>query len=269
MVVRPTATVRSGGGATSPLTPRVYDLLAPSASEQARQLASFDEAAYRYARLTPVVVQRGTSGSKASGVDMGTLEIAAKRESEAGAEAARREVASSDPLRSGVALFQLGQIDPAEAAFKKALAANSEDPVAMAYLGSITAMRGGNAGSPAEAVRLVTEAFSLLDRAVAAATEPPAREAALVNRASVEAAVPESVFAKNAAAARDFLAVAAIFVETGDNRSAAECLVFAGMSLDRIGRESEAEIAYSRAAAFPELSARSRLELAKRGYPVH
>jgi hypothetical protein len=265
--VKEEASSSAGGGASSSLTPRVWDVLAPSAVEQARQLSSFDEAGFRYAVLEPVVAERGNPG-----IDLAALGEKARVEGVSD-EAARRSEALKkasdlDPIVSGTALFVLGEYGRAGERFAEVLAREAGNPVALAYSGSILAMKGGKASSPLDAVRFVNEGFALLDRAVAAAKTDFEVETARMNRASVGAAVPEAVFGKSAAAGVDFRDAAAIAETRGDGRAAGDRLVASGEAFERAGNEGEAESSFLGAAALGDLSAAARLALASRGYPL-
>jgi tetratricopeptide (TPR) repeat protein len=269
MQVKEKAASDAAGGARSELTPRVFDVLAVSSDRQQAQLSSYDEGSFRYAVLEPVTAEAGVGGDKE--VDLDALEAAAKEEARAArapASAVESEARSEDPLRSGAALFQLGRRGEAEGKLRSALEKDPENPVAIAYIGSITAMKGGESISPAEAVRFVNEAFALLDKAAALAKTREEREIVLMNRASVASAVPEEVFSKSAAAARDFLELAEIAESRGDARAAGDGLVSAGICFERAGLTGEADVAFARALSENGLSARAVLELARRGYPI-
>jgi hypothetical protein len=272
MRVNGRATPDSAGGARSTLTPRVFDVLAPRAEDQQAQLGSYDEASFRYATLRPVTILPGTPALGAGTVDLEKLEAEAKKQAEMEKAAARSraqaDAASADPLRAGAGLFSLERLEEAEKTFRGVLVREPENPAALAYLGSITAMKGGRAGSPASAVMFVNDAFALLDRAVAAAKTDDEREIALMSRASVASAVPEAVFSKNAAAARDYLALADLAEARGEEARAGEGLVSAALSFERCSQKGQADIAFIRASGLKQLTAHARLELARRGYPI-
>jgi hypothetical protein len=296
-----------GEGARSSLTPRVFDILALGSGKQEKMLGSYDEASFRYAALVPVTAGGASAGAGAGAgdaarpaVDLEALEAAADREARgsgagadtgtgagagagagagtntgtgagAGASASSSlaaQASSADPLVSGAALFQLGKGAEAEAKFRGVLAVDPANATALAYLGSITAQKGGAAGSPADSVRLVGEAFDLLDKAAAAAKTDDEREIALLNRASVASAVPEDVFGKSIVAARDFMSLAKISQDRGDARTAGDRLVSAGLAFEKAAAAGDADIAFATALSQRELSARARLELARRGYPI-
>jgi tetratricopeptide (TPR) repeat protein len=270
MQVKESPSLGDGGGARSPMTPRVFDLLAAGAGTQEAMLSSYDEKAFRYAEIAPVVSGDGAAAKPA--VDFEAL--AAKADTEARGQSAAEsrqltaDAASTDPLTAGAALFRLGKRGEAEAKLKAAIAADPEDPEALAYLGSLKAMEAGASGSPADAVGFVNEAFALFDRAASAAKTDGEREIVLMNRASVADAVPEDVFGKSMTAARDFMALAEMALNRGDGRTAADRYVSAGLAFEKAGSAGEADIAFATAMSQNEISARALLELARRGYPV-
>ncbi len=93
--------------------------------------------------------------------------------------------------------------------FKNQLKENPNDPVALAYYGSCVAIRGGKA-NVAQAVKLVNEAFTYLDRAVEFSEGHEKEIEILMNRASVAKAVPNGVFAKAETGAKDFAKAASL-----------------------------------------------------------
>jgi tetratricopeptide (TPR) repeat protein len=238
--------------------------------------------------VSPVTVPGiGASGgdAKSTGaprIDLEALAAEADRESKEGAERERREAdaalaAARSPASRAAALFRLGRFDEARPLLEQARAgagpSESERIEATAYLGSLVAMSGGSAGNVGEAMRLVNEAFVLLDEAVAEGEKAyvngdgleAALTTALLNRANVAASVPNEAFAKAETAAADFLRAAEIVEKGGSPREAADFRVRAGLVLEASGKDGE--IALLRAASSPELSAYARLELARRGMP--
>jgi hypothetical protein len=201
---------------------------------------------------------------------MAVLESAAEAERENDASAllasAEADAASPDPRTSASGLFNLGRLDEAETIFRDLLVADPEDSYSLAYLGSITARKGRNASSVIDAVRFVEEAFVLLDRAVSLAGTGEGRETALMNRASVLASVPESVFAKNAAAAADYAALAEMASARDDTEACARRLLAASLSYEASGNDASAGICLARILSLSPVPATVALELAKRGY---
>ncbi len=271
MSVKNKPSAGAAGGARSGLTPRLFDILAPSGQDQESQLASYDEASFRYAALRPMGTDQPAAGGGAA-IDLEALETAARaQEGEARTrdrEQAEKDAGSQDPARAGGGLFRLGNVEAAEKLLRKAEAEDPKNAEALAYLGAISAMKAGSGGSVVEKVRLVNEGLALLDRAHAVARTEEEREIALFTRASVESSIPEDVFSKNSAAGQDYLALAEIASARGDGRAAADRWISAGACFERAGNAADADIAFARAASEPALSARGRLELARRGYPL-
>ncbi|HAP42601.1 MAG: hypothetical protein A2087_14660 [Spirochaetes bacterium GWD1_61_31] len=283
MAVREAAGLRSGGGAASLDASRVYDLIAPDGRSQAELLAAAPDPVSGLVVLPPLEVPgfdplvsyrspRAQASRSAAAQRLEELRLAAAAESEADQAAWQAQqaldLASADRLTRAVALFGAGRSAEAEAAFDSLLQADPDAAEALAYKGSLMAMRGGQT-NPAQAVALVQAAFQLLDRAVAlsAASGPEgARQAALLNRANVAAAVPEAVFGKLVQAAADFEAVAALLKAGGQPRGAAGYYLEAALCLEKAGRDQAARTMFLRALSLAERPARVELELARRGY---
>ncbi len=271
MSVKDRPSAGAAGGARSSLSPRVFDILASSGQDQESQLSSYNEESFRYAALRPMSTDQGKANSGAA-IDLEALQAAARTQEEEarilGRKQAEKDAASDNPARAGGGLFRLGDLEAAEKLLRKATAEDPDNAEALAYLGSFSAMKAGSGGSVVEKMRLVNEGLSLLDRANAAVRTEEEREIVLFNRASVESAIPEEVFSRNGAAGRDYLALAEIASARGDGRAAADRFISAGLCFERAGNGADADIAFARAASEPALSARGRLELARRGYPL-
>ncbi|MCQ2585098.1 MAG: hypothetical protein MJ185_05855 [Treponema sp.] len=119
-----------------------------------------------------------------------------------------------------------GNIEYSEEFFEKLLKENPEDPVALAYYGSFVAMRGGKA-NVAQAVKLVNEAFTYLDKAVELGEGHEKEIDILLNRASVSKAVPNGVFAKAETGAKDFAKAAALQKQIAEKSNEKNDFLFA------------------------------------------
>lgn len=104
---------------------------------------------------------------------------------------------------------EIGNTNFDEQYYKNQLNENPEDPVALAYYGSCVAMRGGKS-NVAQAVKLVNESYTYLDKAVELGKGHEKEIEILMNRASVSQAVPNGVFAKAETGAKDFAKAAAL-----------------------------------------------------------
>jgi tetratricopeptide (TPR) repeat protein len=271
MPVKSRPSSNAAGGARSGLTPRVFDILAASTRDQENQLSSYDEATFRYAALRPMSTDQATAGGRAP-LNLEALEASARKQEEDARvrdrEQAQKDAASPNPARAGGGLFRLGNIEAAESTLRKAATEDPKNAEALAYLGAISAMKAGSAGSVMEKVGLVNEGLALLERAYASAGTEEERETVLMSRAAIGSAIPEEVFSKNDAAGRDYLQLAEMSAARGDGRAAADRFISAGMCFERAGNRADADIAFARAASEQGLSARGRLELARRGYPL-
>ncbi|MDO9585492.1 MAG: glucodextranase DOMON-like domain-containing protein, partial [Syntrophales bacterium] len=289
MALRETATLRAGGGAASACTPRVYDILVPDGYTQAAVLSSYDDAMDRLAVIPPLVAggfdpardyrdAAGNAGNasadeKASLVASLALKVKSEREQ---AEAAGKisfeaALSSSDASEKAEALFMLGRYDECMVLLETLLADKPDNPVALAFKGSLTAMKGGTTGNPAEAVRFVQESYAFLDRAVDLAGASgsgniDALVIALTNRANVSASVPDEVFGKMRQAASDYERLAELFSKSGDAAGAADAYCSTGVCLEKLGKDAEARVAFLRALSIQDRHASVSLELAKRGY---
>lgn len=217
----------SGGGASSSLTPKIYDYLASSDMTQEELLSAWNDDTLTIPVLYPVAVSmrselHAASAVKASSERVSALEKAAAEEMEASKGEAlaaledghgrydEKESASLDalsPYDMALLLFNAGKRDEAEVAFDRILAKNDGDSSAFAYKGALVAMRGGDA-SPLAAVGIIAEAYVFLDKAVLAAKTSDERLTSLISRASVSRAIPDTVFGKALQGAGDYLAVA-------------------------------------------------------------
>jgi len=211
---------RGGFAGTPPsdFAPKLYDIAVPDGKTQEETLSAWDEKAFTVPVLSPVpVAMRAAKKSRGGEAALSTkalarlhdLERAASAEESAAIRAATARVDSlptSSPERA-VALFDAGRSSEAESAFDAILATTPDDPAALAYKGSLVAMRGGKA-LPLQAMGLVKDAYAYLDRAVALAHTPEEARTAYIARGSVSQSVPNGIFRKAASGAEDFLAAA-------------------------------------------------------------
>jgi tetratricopeptide (TPR) repeat protein len=272
MRVQDTATRHSGGGALSSLTPRVYDYLAPRGASQESLLSSYDESAFIYATIRPVSLNEGAI--KVEEV-MGQDEIARLKQDAAGEKRqnleekrealARLEAEGVTGRERAVALFHAEKYAEAEKEFDRILSEKPDHSLALAYKGSLVAMRGGKADSVAESVRLVNRAFEYLDRAVAGAKNRNEKITARMNRGSVSLSVPEQVFNKSLVGARDFEEAAKMMAEPNpDRKEVADAYCKSALGYKRAGMKDKAEIMLLHAKKYP-LSSYAKLVLVKHG----
>jgi tetratricopeptide (TPR) repeat protein len=287
--IKSSADSADGGGAASDLTPSVFDILSPVDRNQEKDLSVWDDDNLTVPVVYPVgipmrAVEMAGSGKKAqTAKELSELERAAKKE-KTDADALSLEEYTDllaktggiapdiDTGRSlGVAAFHAGKLKEAETYCDGVLAAKTSDPVALAYKGSLIAMRAVGA-TPLTAVTIVNEAYGYLDRAVRLAVSPGERFTSRLNRAYVSLSVPDEVFGKALEGAGDFLAASGELKKTGTEMPVADvagAYCNAAICYDTAGKKAEAGTWFREAARLvqgrPDCE-RVRLELERRGY---
>ena len=259
----------SGGGSFSPLTPKIYDVLLPEEIDQATVLSSWNEDELTIPVLPAVEVpmtasrtangqKTGSSGKQSAGFglksridELKRAEGAERLASEEKAAAVFETVSarysalqgradSALILEYALAAFHVRKTAESESAFDLLLSDNPVNPVALAYTGSIIALRGGEA-SPLVAVELIADAYRYLDRAVSLAETPEQIITARLNRAYVSRAIPETVFGKARQGAEDFLAAASALASvSADPADIAGAWVDAAYCFELTGAAEEA-----------------------------
>ncbi len=272
MRVQDTATRHTGGGALSSMTPRIYDYLAPRGVSQESLLSSYDESDFTYATLRPVSVNEGAMKREDP---IGQDEIARLEQDVAGQSKrnleekrkalAKLEAEGKSGTERAVALFHAEKYAEAEKEFDRILSETPDHPLALAYKGSLLALRGGESESVAESIRLVNRAFEYLDRAVSRADTRNEKITARMNRGSVSLSVPEQVFSKSMTGARDFEEAAKMMAESNPERmDIADAYCRAALCYERAGMKDKAEIMLLHAKNYP-LSGYAKLVLVKHG----
>lgn len=123
--------------------------------------------------------------------------------------------------------------------YKNKIDENPEDFVSLANYGSNLAKKGGNS-SVVQAVILVNESYTYLDKAANLASGKEGEVEVLLNRASVSASVPEQVFAKSESGAEDFVRLAFL---TDDAEFKAYCYAMACDCYKKCGKTTLAKVA--------------------------
>lgn len=270
--LREYAGIHDGGGAKNELSPRVFDLLAPSGSNQALELASEDAARGALAMVEPVQSGGGAASTASPSVRAKLEEEAGRMALEAAAERERRKKAIASAAAPSTAsfgeLFSLGLEAEARAAVDARLAVDKGDPLALAYRGALAAKSGGRASGVGDKVRLVGEAFRDLDSAVASMGSASTEEkiAILICRGSVSSAVPNDVFARASQGAADLEAATALAASSGDAALSDRCLADAAIAFEKAGLTEEAQARWATLESRPGLDAAIRLELFDRGF---
>jgi len=291
----------AGGGAPSPLTPKIYDCLVPDDSSQEDTLSAWNEDDLSSPTLHPVEMamrappQPGMcarlSGSGDTVPDEATLsslkeQIAVEAEARAANERSafnelRERVESAGGIASSslkeadlqayaAAAFFAGEKDLASKALKLLLQKNPDNPDALAYSGAILAMRASDE-PPLTALETVTEAYVLLDRAVELSKSDDSILASRYSRASTSRAVPNSVFSKALTGAEDYIQIASHI--KNDPEELAHVYCDAAVCYETAGRDLDAGLWFREASRLikglpPEArGADVKLELAKRRIP--
>ncbi|MBR6144823.1 MAG: hypothetical protein IKQ23_11105 [Treponema sp.] len=123
--------------------------------------------------------------------------------------------------------------------YKNKIDENPNDFVSLANYGSNLAKKGGNS-SVVQAVILVNQSYTYLDKAAKLARGKEGEVEVLLNRASVSASVPEQVFAKSESGAEDFVRLASL---TDDAEFKAYCYAMACDCYQKCGKTTLAKVA--------------------------
>lgn len=211
----------------STFTPNLFDILVSGGESQEALLSAWDEEEFIVPVLYPVAVamkdktRNNRRGTASDGINAIRLQELEKAEAEENGEKLRIALVLFDAVPAdieemAVVSFQAGKYAQAEKLFDHILEEKPGNPVALAYKGSLTALRGGKA-PPLAAVGIIAEAYTYLDRAVSLAQNPGESITAWLNRANVSKAVPDQVFGKALQGAEDFLAAAGELIKLGTN----------------------------------------------------
>lgn len=135
--------------------------------------------------------------------------------------------------------FDSNSIEENLAFYKKKIEENPEDFISLANYGSNLAKKGGNS-SVVQALILVNESYTYLNKAANLARGKEGEVEVLLNRASVSASVPEQVFAKSESGAEDFVRLASL---TDDAEFKAYCYAMACDCYQKCGKTTLAKVA--------------------------
>ena len=255
----------AGGGARSRLTPRVYDLL--SEGNQSDMLSSWNDATFELACIEPVEIPMRKNPDAAFVVDHEKIE-ALEAERNTIAEKLRTEKknrldelrrngtgALNDMKELAQLAFDLGDVILAEKLVEELRVLEPENPVWIAYTGSLESMKGDGAPVVA-AIEAVQTGYRYLDDAVArtdgtlekaengsidqAAIDQ--RTTALMNRAGTSKSVPNEVFIKALQGAHDYLEAAELFRLSGSELASASCYLDAAECFALDGQTGEAAL---------------------------
>lgn len=127
--------------------------------------------------------------------------------------------------------------------YKQKIDENPEDFVSLANYGSNLAKKGGES-SVIQAVMLVNEAYTYLDKAAELSRGKDGEIEVLLNRASVSASVPEQVFGKSEAGAKDFVRLDSL---SDDAEFKAYCWAMASDCYKKCGKNTLSAVALQKA----------------------
>jgi len=272
MPVMESAGPRNGGGARSTLTPRIYDWVEPTGSNQRRVLSSYDEATGAYAILVPVEAKEGPKGEDSSGEGIAkkaaeflatykeklAREVAEAPASDAAAKLERLLAQGVSGMELVEALYQATMYEKAEEESRRILESAPAHAGAATYLAMATARLSGQQKSPMKSMEFVNRAIAQFEKAFSLCQTPDEQLTLYLQRGRYFAAIPESIFRRSAAAADDYLKAAAIVGRRNDSsewsRLLADCFINAAKAYARSGNADEAEIYFHRAAEFKDLT---------------
>lgn len=271
MPVKKEAALRNGGGAVSENAPNVYDCIVPKKMSQSAVLSSFNDKDMTFATIYPVEADSRSISSKPAVNEAEIARLEKILEDEKKSDDARKKTDLPGKLKTASAeekvglYFHAGEYEKAGIEADAVLRATPDNPIALAYKGSLLAMKGGKTKSVAEAMRYVNEGYALMDKAVALASNDNEKITARIARGSVSMSVPEAVFAKSSQGAADFAEAGALMSRiAGMRNSAGDLYINAGICLDNASKKDQAELMFLRAKQFT-LSTYAKLNMIKRG----
>lgn len=273
--VKKKASSKNGGGATSRLTPRVYDLIAPKGYKQKELLSSFNEDDFKYTLLEPVIADLGMEYKEELKVefpDKESLIVKSKLESDIKNEEAIKEhnelllsLEGKDDINSiiqlGKSYFNTGDLEEALKYLENALNIDKNNPIVLAYMGSVRAKEAGETDSAAKSMDYVNKAFVFYDRALENINSIDEEMEVLLNRAYVAQSVPESVFYKSELGAKDFLRVIDICNLSGKSQKIQHYYLMASICFKQAGKYEESDIYLNEALEMGTLSSSDMLML--------
>jgi len=207
--IKKRSSLRSGGGAVSSITPRVYDYLSPDIYSQKDVLNSYNEVEYSFATLKPVLAFSELKKEKSYEISEGDLKNVIRDLK----SKIKSDLIAVSEIDRAIELFNNNENLKSEIILKSILVDDPENSIALAYLGSVTAIKGGETNSISESMKLVYDSFNIYDDAMLRIKSLDEELAVRLNRGNVALSVPESVFQKCQQGAKDFLRAADIYKE--------------------------------------------------------
>lgn len=253
--VKKKASPKSGGGAKSRLTPRVYDLIAPEGFKQSDILSGYNVENFTYVELEPVVADLKLEYKQGNDPGLPTVEeLITKLEADEGVDPKELEKEHNELIDSlkgkedvqsllalGKSLFNIGNHEEAVKKFEMVFKADPENAIASAYLGSIRSKQASETDSIMKSMEYVNDAFDLFDKALKNTKTEEEELEVLLNRAYVAQSVPESVFKKSETGANDFLRVIEINNGLGKYEKLQYYYLMASLCFKQAGKIEESE----------------------------
>ena len=290
------ASVRSGGGLKWEEGPKFYDLLTPSGFLQKDLLSMNNIGPDNYVIIPPLKVsgfdpyisylkEKGEQKKEKDIIFLNSIFDKVKEEQDLENKLAEEEfnkkLNSDDDLEKLSALFGLSRYDEAKILAEKILKKEKENPVALAYYGSLIAMEGGKTKNPMQAINFVQKAYIYLDKAVEIIEEklnnnnnqnindPKIIEYAIIvytNRAIVSASAPNEIFSKYEVAISDLIKISQLLEKEGKKKESANALMQAAILYEKLNKKTDATAIWLKLINYKEKSAKVELELTKRGF---
>jgi len=289
--IRDSASLRSGGGLKWEEGPKIFDLLAPIGFSQKDILSINNTGEDHYIILQPIKVNGFNpnisylkeKGSQKDSKALSTIQYLiekVKEEEEIEKKNAEEEfnfkLNSSDDVEKLYALFGLSRFDEAKILVKKILEKEEENPIALAYYGSLVAMEGGKTKNPMLAISLVQKAYIYLDKAVDIIlkrlndnNDQKTIEYAIIvltNRAVVSSSVPNEIFSKYEIAISDLIKISELLEKEGKIKESANALMQAAILYEKLNKKSDAMAIWLKILGYKDKLAKVELELVKRNY---
>lgn len=317
--VKENPSIRAGGGLKWDSGPRIYDLITPQGFDQ-KFLLSEANASINGLVVIPPLISGSFNGSisylkegkiidkknnnlknrvsdklsdskNQSNIDkqqkikelIKKIEEDEKNQKIAFEKDINEKLNSKDEIERLFALFSSSRFNEAKILAEKILKENAENPVALAYMGSLIAMEGGKTKNPMQAINLVNKAYEYLDKAVWLMRKIEENNdlkiqfenqqkyfeyyiIVLSNRAIVSSSVPDQVFNKLDVAIDDFQKISQIYEKLGKTNESALSLMQTALLLEKKNKIEFANIIWLTLLKYKDLPPKVELELVKRGF---
>ncbi|HPC38837.1 MAG TPA: glucodextranase DOMON-like domain-containing protein [Exilispira sp.] len=298
-------TIRYGGGLKWDYGPRIFDLITPSGYEQ-KDLLSIKNINSESLVVIPPLISEGfdtkirylkekEKDAKNNQERQLKIEVLKKQieeeekfEKEIFEKQINEKLNSDNPIDRLYALFSNSRFDESQNLVEHLLQQDKDNPVALAYKGSLTAMEGGKTKNPMEAIILVNKAYEYLDKACYMMenfennitngnfeilkhfkSEEEFYQYYIIvlsNRAIVSSSVPDDIFNKLDIAISDFQKIAKLYEKIGKIKESTFAKMQAAILLEKKGKKDLANIIWLSLLKLKDLPAKVELELLKRNF---